>query len=226
MKALKLLTFVATFIFALQSSTEISLPSILPYCDETVEEFAPDEPTPLGFSGLDVVNLSKNISHLKIVFAYKEETTMGEIRVEALPEPVRYVKSVAVYPKDWADFEITCDDRLEMGVNVKLDSVDGSFHDQWQAGLVSRVNDCTDVEGACFSAGEYAELFFGVETDSMKGSFYRDLKNDHRDFLFEGSFSPAGFKASSSYVECVADNDSRTCSQVNTARLESMEGRD
>ena len=178
-----------------------------PYCEEIIELYNINQTTPLGFSGLDLINLTNNIESVVISYGYKQGQTNGFLEFDQVAPIARYVHAKAVYPTQGYDIGIVCADRVEVDVRIFFDSYDGAFADSWETTLRSEQPEyCTT--NICPQAGEYAKFSVFLSKDDLQGTFYEDAFEKWEGGVLSGVIKTGELDAQISHSTCVCDDSS------------------
>jgi hypothetical protein len=228
MSATRLLTIASALLFLTTSvninasEDGITEPQPWPYCEETIDYYDLADPTPLGFSGADLIGLTNNISDVNINYNYKQGQSLGQVSITPQNNPVRYVHSVPVYPEGGVDLGIICGDRVELDVDFVLNSNDGAFADAWKTTLVS-TNGAFCLDGEDCRAGEYSDFGFEISLASMNGNFLDDMSDPVPYLNFAGRVAQQKLTAHMGYSQCSCDDSSCTSYLFTAATLESVD---
>ncbi len=190
-----------------------------PYCEEIVELYDIAKPTPLGFSGQDLLQFADAIEQIDINYGYKRGHSKGVLSFVQSSPLVRYVHSKAVYPAQGFDIGIVCADRVEVGIKVTLGSRDGAFADTWETTLRSeKAPYCAG--GPCLSAGQYAKFSIFLGEKDFSGSFYDDALEPWVGGVFSGMLRPNQFNGSISHSNVRCDGEGCATSLLVDATIE------
>lgn len=121
-------------------------PSEFPSCEEEVTVLDPDEPSALQISGADALALAEGTHEDVLQWARDGVDDTALTVTVAGTGVVRQVLSTAVYPEGTGDrpaIGVVCDDRLEIDVDVELQTDDGAFDESWSGTLLARIADAT-----------------------------------------------------------------------------------
>lgn len=165
-----------------------------PYCAETIIQVDIDQVTDLGFSGRDLLNLSRPERTLDWAWEYKLGTTQLTLSAQSSSRTARYIDSVAVYPDGVSDVAIVCPNRVEVDAWVTFSTTDDAFNERWHTVLSDTDGtDCRPETGdLCLAPGHEATFTYGFSREGLNGSFYNEIvvPEDHTiNFYAEGKFT-------------------------------------
>lgn len=179
-----------------------------PYCQKTITTYALDAITPLGFSGIDLLNTTYTGS-ISIKYGYKNKSVDGFLVTSWSPNiSARYIASTAVYPPcteegGCEDIGIICQDRVEVDVDISLYSEDEGFEENWSGVIASPTPG-----NFTLNPGEYSSI--DIKPSVINGNFYDDSNSPAPEWMFAGTFTAAGF--SGEMFGWLSSCDGRACS--------------
>lgn len=113
-----------------------------PACEETAIDLALDAETGLGFTAQDVLDLAQG-SHTETFHPMTDDAPESQVTVVAAwtTGAVHLIESEAVYPDSGTHSAIgvVCEDRVEVVVDVTLDTDDGQLAEAWSLKLRATV---------------------------------------------------------------------------------------
>ncbi len=108
-----------------------------PYCENTATVLGLDEISPLGFTGLELLELAEGTHQETFHYELDQDRDSSPLTFSIHHDggEVRYITSEAIHLDSAGtamDIDVECPDRVEIDVRVSLNTEDGLFDEAWE----------------------------------------------------------------------------------------------